>query len=156
MIAVVQRSGPAHVDVAGEVVGRIEAGFVVLLGVRRGDTAEDAAILARKIAGLRVLPDAEGRMNVSLKDAGGAALVISQFTLCADLAKGRRPGFDGAEEPGRARLLLGTFVEDLVREGVRVEQGRFGASMAVHLVNMGPATFILDSGTWRKPVDSGS
>lgn len=156
MIAVVQRVSSAHVTVDKEVTGRVGLGFMVLLGVRKGDDPEDGSILAKKVAELRVFEDDTGRMNQSLVDVGGGALVVSQFTLCADLRKGRRPGFEPAEKPDRARRLLQLFVDDLRDNGVSVEEGRFGATMDVSLVNHGPATFLLDSSTWRKRVDSPS
>lgn len=156
MIAVIQRVTSAMVTVGEEVTGRVGLGFLVLLGVQRGDEPEDGEILAKKVSELRVFEDAAGRMNQSLLDVGGAALVVSQFTLCADLRKGRRPGFDGAEHPDRARRLLQLFVDDLRAFGVPVEEGRFGATMEVSLVNHGPATFLLDSSTWRKRVDTGA
>ncbi len=149
MITVVQRVSRAEVRVAGEVVGRIGGGFVALLGVREGDTEEDARILADRVAGLRVFEDDQGKMNRSVLERGLAVLVVSQFTLCADVRKGRRPSFDGAARPEVAIPLCDLFAAELRRMGLVVETGRFGATMEVELVNDGPATFVLDSSTWR-------
>lgn len=149
MIAVVQRVSSASVTVTDECLGRIGRGLVALVGARKGDDAEDARLLADKLAGLRIFEDAGGRMNSSALDLGVEILVISQFTLLADLKKGRRPGFDRAEDPDRARALLDQFVRVLEGQGLTVEQGRFGAEMSVQLVNHGPATFILDTDLWR-------
>lgn len=149
MIAVLQRVREASVTVEGAVVGAIGIGLLVLLGVRRGDDEEDVRILADRTAGLRIFPDDSGRMNRSLLDVGGAALVVSQFTLLADVRHGRRPGFDAAERPERAALLVERYAEALTEQTVRVERGRFGASMDVQLVNDGPVTILLDSALWR-------
>ena len=148
MIAVMQRVSEASVTVDGEIVGRIGDGLLVLLGVRRGDTSEDALVLAKKVCELRVFEDDEGRTNLSSLDRGSAVLAVSQFTLCADLRKGRRPGFGSAEQPERARELFAEFTKDIERQGLEVQRGVFGASMQVMLVNRGPATFLLDSEIW--------
>ncbi len=153
MIAVVQRVGHARVDVAGETVGRIEKGLLVLLGVGKGDDEEDAGILADRVAGLRIFADEFAKMNRSAIDERVGILVVSQFTLLADLRRGRRPGFEAAERPERAAELLAVFVKNLESKGLRVEQGCFGAMMDVHLVNHGPATFVLDSAMWRRYKD---
>lgn len=145
MRAVVQRVRESRVEVKGEVVGAIGPGFLVLLGVGREDTEEDAAYLVSKIPHLRVFPDASGAMNLSLLDRGGALLVVSQFTLFADCRKGRRPSFTQAAEPGTALTLYGRFVEGLRALGLEVETGRFQEMMDVHLVNDGPVTLLLDS-----------
>ncbi|MCB9778907.1 MAG: D-tyrosyl-tRNA(Tyr) deacylase [Alphaproteobacteria bacterium] len=146
MRAVVQRVSEASVTIEGEVVGRIGAGFLVLLGVGPADGAAEVDWLARKIAGLRVLEDEQGRMNRSLLDAGAGALVVSQFTLYGDCRKGRRPSFVGAAPPEHAEPLYEAFCEALAAQGVTpVERGRFGADMKVALVNDGPVTLILDS-----------
>lgn len=156
MIGVVQRVAEASVEVAGRSVGRVGAGLLVLVGVRKGDDAQDARILADRVAGLRIFEDEGGRMNRSAVELGLGALVVSQFTLCADLRRGRRPGFDDAERPEAAKALLAVFVRELEEKGLTVEEGEFGASMDVHLVNRGPATFLLDSASWRpKPGISG-
>ncbi|MBI4878430.1 MAG: D-tyrosyl-tRNA(Tyr) deacylase [Planctomycetes bacterium] len=150
MIAVVQRVSQAKVTVGGRLVARIGRGLLVLLGVRKGDGEEDARVLAGKIAALRIFEDAAGRMNLSALDLRLEVLVVSQFTLCADLRRGRRPGFDFAEAPESAEGLVRLFAKVLVEQGLVVEEGSFGASMDVSLVNEGPATFILDSAIWRR------
>jgi D-tyrosyl-tRNA(Tyr) deacylase len=143
--AVLQRVTRARVLVDQEVLGQIDRGFLVLLGVTHADTPEHARWLAEKVAGLRVFSDAEGKMNLALADVGGAALVVSQFTLYGDCRKGRRPSFLDAALPEQAVPLYEAFVAALRAEGVRVETGRFGAMMQVELVNDGPVTLILDS-----------
>ncbi|MDR0530823.1 MAG: D-tyrosyl-tRNA(Tyr) deacylase [Oscillospiraceae bacterium] len=151
MKAVIQRVTRASVTVDGEVAGQIGAGFLILLGVARGDTEAEAALLAAKIARLRVLEDPQGKMNLSLRDTGGGALVISQFTLCADLKKGNRPAFTGAEEPARANQLYQYFCGCLRAEGVAdLQTGVFGAQMHVELLNEGPVTIVMDTEIWRK------
>lgn len=150
MIAVLQRVRSARVVVDGNRVGQVGRGLLILVGAARGDDQEDCRLLARKCAGLRVFEDEAGRMNRSVVDLGLGALVVSQFTLLADVKKGRRPGFDQAEQPETARQLLADFILELERQGLTVEQGEFGADMDVELVNQGPATFILDSRTWRR------
>lgn len=145
MRAVVQRVTRGSVTVDREIVGQIGRGFVVLVGVADGDTPEDAAWLAAKVAGLRVFEDAEGKMNLALADVGGEVLVISQFTLLGDCRKGRRPGFDAAARPEAAVPLYETVVAALRATGLRVETGRFQTHMAVELVNDGPVTLLLDS-----------
>jgi len=145
MIAVVQRSKAASVTVADKIVGRIEHGLVILLGVFRNDTTADAAFLVDKIAGLRIFGDDRQKMNLSIKDIGGQALVISQFTLCGDWRKGRRPGFTEAADPQTGRKLYAEFIAGLQKNGVPTEQGIFGAMMDVALLNAGPVTFVLDS-----------
>lgn len=144
MRAVCQRVSEARVRVAGEVVGEIGAGLCVLVGVARGDGAAEAARLAGKAARLRVFPDEAGRFDRSLLETGGAALVVSQFTLIADTAKGNRPSFAQAAPPEQAEPLYERFCEELRALGVRVETGRFGAHMVVEIVNDGPVTIILD------------
>jgi D-tyrosyl-tRNA(Tyr) deacylase len=145
MRIVLQRVTRAHVDVAGETVGSIGAGLVILLGVTHRDTREDADYLASKATQLRIFPDKAGRMNQSLLDAGGALLVVSQFTLYGDCRKGRRPSFDQAAAPEQARGLYEYFVERLESSNATVATGVFQAEMEVHLVNDGPVTFVLDS-----------
>lgn len=145
MRAVVQRVTEARVSVAGEVVGSIGAGFLVLLGVGQGDGGDDAACLAEKIAHLRVFEDAEGKMNLGLLEVRGSALVISQFTLYGDARRGRRPSFSTAAPPDEARRLYECFCDALAGYGVPVARGVFQAHMAVSLVNDGPVTLLLDS-----------
>ncbi len=145
MRAVVQRVSRARVVVDGQVTGEIGAGLVVLLGVGRGDTSASAAYLAEKVAGLRIFNDDQGKMNRSLLEMGGAALVVSQFTLYGDIRRGRRPGFDQAAAPAQANQLYEEFVRELGAKGVRVETGVFQARMSVELANEGPVTILLDS-----------
>jgi D-tyrosyl-tRNA(Tyr) deacylase len=147
--AVVQRVREAALAIAGVEKARIEKGYVILLGVRKGDTLEDAHFLADKCASLRVMEDALGKMNLSLKDTGGKALVVSQFTLYADAQKGRRPAFTEAAAPEDAVTLYEAFVEQLKHslgpDGVAT--GEFGAMMTVTIVNEGPVTILIESPT---------
>jgi len=143
--ALLQRSSGARVRVDGEVVGEIGAGLVVLLGVGPDDDEAVADALARRTTELRIFDDADGRTNLSLLDVGGEVLVVSQFTLYADTRRGRRPGFTGAAAPELAERLYLRFAEALRARGVRVATGRFGAVMAVELVNDGPFTIWLDT-----------
>ncbi|MBX3415176.1 MAG: D-tyrosyl-tRNA(Tyr) deacylase [Pirellulales bacterium] len=145
MRACVQRVSQAQVAVEGEVVGRIERGLLVLLGVATDDTATDAEQMAEKIAMLRVFEDAEGKMNLALADVGGAMLVVSQFTLLGDARKGRRPSFIGAAPPELAEQLYEVFVAAVRRLGIEVATGRFRRHMDVALTNDGPVTLLLDS-----------
>ena len=145
MRALLQRTTGARVLVEDEVVGAIGAGLVVLLGVGPDDTEAVADDLARKAAELRIFRDGEGRTNRSLLDVGGAALVVSQFTLYADTRRGRRPGFTGSAAPDLAERLYTRFADALRGLGITVETGRFGAEMAVELVNDGPFTIWLDT-----------
>jgi D-tyrosyl-tRNA(Tyr) deacylase len=142
--AVVQRVAAARVRVDGAVVGECGHGLCVLLGVAREDVPEQAERLARKVARLRVFANDEGRFDRSVVDVGGSALVVSQFTLIADTAKGNRPSFSGAAPPGQAETLYYRFADALRDHGVPVEQGVFGARMQVELVNDGPVTIVLD------------
>ena len=152
MKAVIQRVTHASVTVENVVTGSIEAGFLILLGVAQGDTKAEAALLAEKIAKLRVFRDEAGKMNLSLLDTGGAALVISQFTLCADIRKGNRPSFTPAAPPEQANALYEYFCGCLLQNGAaQVEKGVFGAEMHVELCNHGPVTIIMDTDIWRKP-----
>jgi D-tyrosyl-tRNA(Tyr) deacylase len=144
MRAVCQRVGGASVRVEGEVVGQIGAGLCVLLGVARGDGETVADRLAGKIARLRIFADERDRFERSLLDTGGAALVVSQFTLLADTSKGTRPSFSRAAEPREAEALYGRFCGALRALGVHVETGVFGAPMQVELVNDGPVTIVLE------------
>ena len=150
MIAVVQRSGRSSVEVDGEIVGAIDGGLVVLVGVFADDSPADAIKLAEKVYGLRIFEDDAGKMNLSVADVGGKILAISQFTLCADTTRGRRPSFDKAMEPENARKLFQTFVEVLRGKGIEVSTGVFGAKMLVRIENVGPVTIIIDSRAKRK------
>lgn len=146
MRALLQRVKNAEVSIDGETVGKIEQGYLILLGVKIGDTEREAQFLAKKAAELRVFTDSEDKMNLSLLDIGGEALVVSQFTLYADCKKGRRPAFVGAEKPPVASELYERYVELLRENGVsNVQTGRFGADMLVTLQNDGPVTIMLDT-----------
>ncbi|MGA7217030.1 MAG: D-aminoacyl-tRNA deacylase [Candidatus Sulfotelmatobacter sp.] len=146
MRAVVQRVSRAQVSVGQEIVGKIDMGLLVLLGVGRDDTDADAVYLAQKIVGLRVFEDAQGKMNLSAREIGGSVLVVSQFTLYGDARRGKRPSFDSAAPPEKARQLYEFFVERVRAAGLRCETGRFQEMMKVELVNEGPVTILLDSG----------
>ncbi len=150
MIALLQRVSSASVDVEGVTRGEIGAGIVVLLGVFHDDTAEDAVFLAAKCPELRVFNDGDGVMNLSLRDIGGSILAVSQFTLCANARKGRRPSFSGAMEPKGAEELYNLFCGEIEKNDIRVERGVFGADMKVRLVNDGPVTIILNSRETRR------
>ncbi|HEY3172410.1 MAG TPA: D-aminoacyl-tRNA deacylase [Thermoanaerobaculia bacterium] len=144
MKLVLQRVSEAEVRIRGEVVARIGRGLLVLLGAEKGDEAGDAEEAARKVAGLRVFEDENGKMNLDLAAVGGSALVVSQFTLVADLSRGRRPGFERALAGEEAKPLYERFVAGLAEQGVPVATGVFGEFMQVSLVNDGPATFVLE------------
>ena len=151
MKAVVQRVTSSSVSVDGEIVGKIDKGLNVLLGVEEDDTEYDAQILAAKIAKMRIFEDENEKMNLSVLDVGGSVLVISQFTLCADIKKGNRPSFVPAAKPDKATALYKYFSSQLKENGVKqVENGVFGADMAVEISNDGPVTIIMDSSIWRK------
>lgn len=145
MRAVIQRVSSAQVAVGDRLVGRIGRGILLLVGVEKADGPDDVAFIAGKTRDLRIFPDDEGRMNRSVVEAGGAILVVSQFTLCGDARKGRRPSFDAAAPPEGARALYEDLVERLRADGLQVETGEFQAMMAVSLVNDGPVTLLLDS-----------
>lgn len=151
MKAVIQRVSCASVKVDNDIVGQIEQGFLVLLGVADGDTVANAEVLAGKVANLRVFCDENDKMNLSLLDIAGGALVISNFTLCADSKKGNRPSFTNAMAPNEASRLYDLFCTKLTESGVKnVQKGVFGADMKVELLNDGPVTIILDTDIWRK------
>ncbi len=145
MRAVIQRVRRASVKVNGEAVGEIGRGLLVLLGVAKGDEESDAGYLADKISNLRVFEDSEGKMNLSLREVGGGALVVPQFTLYGDCRKGRRPSFTDAAEPEVGKKLYERLVEGLRQRGIAVEIGRFGAEMLVGIENEGPVTLIVES-----------
>jgi D-aminoacyl-tRNA deacylase len=145
MRACLQRVARAQVTVDGEIVGRIDRGLLVLLGVMQGDDEAAARKLAEKIISLRVFEDAQGKMNLSVGEVGGAVLVVSQFTLAGDCRKGRRPSFDAAAPPEVAERLYELFVRAVADQNIPVSTGRFRAHMLVELVNDGPVTFIVDA-----------
>ena len=145
MRAVVQRVSEAAVRVDGEVVGQIGRGLLVLVAAGHDDTDADNDTLVRKVAQLRVFPDDEGKMNLSVEDIGGGVLVVSQFTLFGDCRKGRRPSFVAAMHPDRAAPMVDAFVAAMRARGLHVETGVFGADMAVSLVNDGPVTLLIDT-----------
>lgn len=145
MRAVVQRASRARVTVDAKVAGEIGSGMLVFLGVGREDGEKDAEFLAEKITNLRIFPDAERKMNLSLLDAGGAMLVVSQFTLQGDCRKGRRPAFTAAAPPEKAEPLYERFIARVEERGAPVASGRFGAVMEVEIVNDGPVTLLLDT-----------
>lgn len=149
MRALIQRVERSDVRIGGEIIGAIGPGMTVLIGVGDADTADDALLIARKIATLRIFEDDAGKINRSIHDAGGAILLISQFTLYADCRKGRRPSFVHAALPDIAEPLVMRVVTALREEGIRVETGRFGAEMRVTIVNAGPLTIWLDSADLR-------
>ncbi len=144
MKIVLQRVKEASVVIEGKKVSKIGRGVCLLVGVERGDESDVVEYLAKKVAELRVFPDDEGKMNLSLQDIGGEVLAVSQFTLAASVKKGRRPGFDKAEEPERAEALFDKLLSELEKNGLPVKTGRFGQLMEVHLINDGPVTFILE------------
>ena len=145
MRAVVQRVSRAKVTVNGKITGEIGRGLLVLLGVGAADTCGDADYLAEKTIGLRIFEDSGGKMNLSVAEAGGAVLVVSQFTLYGDVRRGKRPSFDAAAPPQPARELYEYFVEKIRAAGLRCETGCFQEMMQVELVNEGPVTILLDS-----------
>ena len=145
MRAVVQLVSESHVTVAGQEVGRIGQGLMVLLGVEEGDTEADAAYMADKVAHLRIFEDADEKMNLSIQDVGGSLLVVSQFTLMGDARRGRRPSFSNAARPEQANGLYETFVAQCRAFGLTVETGQFQQHMVVRIDNDGPVTLLLDS-----------
>ena len=144
MRALIQRVSAASVRVDGQIVGQIDKGLLILVCAMPGDDLARAQSLAEKIVKLRIFRDADGKMNLNLPDAGGAALVVSQFTLAADTSRGNRPGFSGAAAPDQARALYDGFADHIQSLGIPTERGRFGAEMAVSLTNDGPVTLGLD------------
>lgn len=151
MKAVVQRVKSSSVSVDGKLIGSVDKGYNVLLGVMNGDTKEQAELLAAKISKLRVFEDENGKMNLDILNVGGGILVVSQFTLCADIRKGNRPSFTDSAPPEEANALYEYFCECLKNLGiVRVEHGKFGADMMVKIDNDGPVTIIMDTDIWDK------
>ena len=145
MKVVLQRIKKASVEIGGEVHCRIDQGVCLLVGVEKGDSLDHVHRVADKIVDLRIFPDSEGKMNLSLLDTGGEVLAVSQFTLAGSVGKGRRPSFDKAEESVRAERLFDSFVQKIEDRGLKVKKGIFGALMDVRLINDGPVTFILSS-----------
>lgn len=151
MRAVIQRVNKSSVSVDGEIKGAVDKGFNVLLGVMNGDTEAQAEMLAAKVAKLRIFEDEDGKMNRSITDIGGEILVISQFTLCADIKKGNRPSFTDSAPPAEADRLYKYFCSELIKNGVsKVETGVFGADMKVEIENDGPVTIVMDTDIWDK------
>lgn len=154
MKVVLQRVKMAKVEVDGQEISRIGRGLCLLVGIEKGDSEKEAEELARKVVELRIFPDQEGKMNLSLAQIGGEILAVSQFTLAGSTKKGRRPSFDRAEEPHRAEALFNFFVDQMRQAGFSVKTGLFGAVMDVHLINEGPVTFILESPSEKEKEDS--
>ena len=150
MKAILQRVLKACVEVENNIAGKIENGFLVLLGVENGDTQKDAEVLADKISGLRVFTDENDKMNLSLSDVSGSVLVISNFTLCADCSHGRRPNFMSAARPDTAKPLYEYFCQKILNNGIPVQKGVFGADMQVLLINDGPVTIEINSKELKK------
>ncbi len=151
MKAIIQRVNSAAVTVEGKTVGEIKEGFLVLLGVNETDGEAEATLLARKVSDLRVFTDENDKMNLSLLDVGGEALVVSNFTLCADTKKGNRPSYSHAMAPVEADRLYNYFCGELIKNGVKkVQTGEFGADMRVLMEGNGPVTIILDTDIWVK------
>lgn len=145
MKIVIQRAEKAKVSVDGEIVGQIGKGFMVLVGVGPEDTKQNAVFLVNKMCNLRIFEDEQGKMNLSIKDVGGQILAISQFTLYADCKKGNRPSFTGAAKPEQANELYEYFMEEIKKQGIKVEHGIFGAHMKVDFINDGPVTILLEN-----------
>lgn len=145
MKVVIQRVTSANVSVAGQEISAIGKGFVVLVGVKQGDTKEEADYLVRKVVNMRIFEDAEGKMNLNIQQVGGEILSVSQFTLLANTKKGNRPSFTEAETPDRANELYEYFNAQIEQEGINVARGKFAAEMAVSLVNDGPVTIVIDT-----------
>jgi len=145
MKCVIQRVSSSKVTVDGEVIGSIGTGLNILLGVKKGDSSEDVKKLVNKIVNLRIFQDENNKMNLSLLDTNGEALIISQFTLIGNIKKGRRPSFDGSATPDVANTLYEEFVSEISKCGIKTQTGKFGAMMDVEIHNDGPVTFILDS-----------
>ena len=145
MKAVIQRVTSASVKIDKQIISKIEKGLLILLGISEIDNQQDIDIMVDKIKNLRIFPDASGKMNISIKDIDGEILTVSQFTLLADLQKGRRPSFVDAAQPAKAECIYKQIIDNLRKEGIRVESGRFRKYMQVELLNDGPVTFIFDT-----------
>lgn len=145
MKAVIQRVSKAHVELAGNIIGKIDSGFMILLGIHAEDTLKDAEFLVRKISKLRVFEDTEGKMNLDIQAIGGSILSVSQFTLYAETKKGNRPSFIQAAKPEQAVPLYEAFNQQLRDAGIIVEAGEFGGDMDIFLINDGPVTIIIDT-----------
>ncbi|MBI4690443.1 MAG: D-tyrosyl-tRNA(Tyr) deacylase, partial [Nitrospirae bacterium] len=143
--ALIQRVSKASVEVEGKVKSATAKGMLIFLGIERGDTGNDLNYLIKKISNLRIFEDEKNKMNLSIRDIEGEALVVSQFTLAADCRKGNRPSFDNAEKSGKAKHMYFDFIEGLRHEGIKTETGDFGAYMQVRIINDGPVTIILDT-----------
>ena len=145
MVAVIQRCSKSSVKVDNEIIARIESGLIVLLGVCSADSIKDVDYIAKKIVSLRIFNDQKGKMNLSINDTSRSVLIVSQFTLCANIKKGSRPSFLNAASPKIGEELYKHLISSLTKSGLDVQTGKFGAMMDVQLVNNGPATFIIDS-----------
>lgn len=145
MKALIQRVSKASVENNNNLTGEINRGLLIFLGVEKGDTEKDIEYLAKKVSCLRIFEDPNGKMNLSVMDTKGEALVISQFTLAADCSRGNRPSFDNAENPQTANEMYVKFIEALKNAGIKTQTGEFGAYMQVHLINDGPVTIMLDT-----------
>lgn len=145
MIALLQRVSYAEVTVKNQIIGEIDQGLLIFIGVFNHDTEKDVQFLVDKISGFRIFNDENDKMNLSVQDTKGSVLVVSQFTLCADWKKGRRPSFIRAATPEKGEQLYNEFINHLSQKGIHVESGSFGAMMDVKLTNDGPATFVLDT-----------
>ena len=150
MRIVIQRVTEASVEVDARIVGKIEKGFLLFVGVAKGDTDNEAVVLAEKISKMRIFEDENGKMNLGLCDVGGEVLAVSQFTLCADCRRGNRPDYMNAAPPVEANRLYMLFVEEIRKRGIHTETGIFGADMKVRLLNDGPVTIVLDSRDLKK------